>query len=281
MRKMSIEENAVPGIMGKIVTRPGMTLAALAIPFVLFLAVLGLSGHLGIPDGDIVYSKFFPITYIEVIFMSVVALAGLSYLVSLSKFWTNLVKNNGSSFVKGFVPALIESLTEFLFHTRFSKCDANSGRKNGHMLVFYAFVGLAITTIWITVYYYLPEPYKKLSPISLSDPMKWLGNISALALLAGTIILISNRMKDKGYSSTSSSFDWTFAIMILLLGITGILTELIRLAGIASLAYPVYFIHLLFVFYTLAYFPYSKLAHMGYRTLAITYSKMANRDMKL
>lgn len=281
MRKKSIEENAVPGLMGKIVTQPKMTLVALAIPFILFLAVLGLTGHLGIPEGDIVYSKFFPISYIEIIFMSTVFLAGIAYLVSLSRFWNNMARVNGQSYSKGFVPALIATLVEFATHARFGKCDANAGRKNGHLLVFYAFVGLAITTIWITVYYYLPEPFKKLSPISLSDPMKWLANVSALALLVGTLLVISNRVKDKGYVSKSSSFDWTFATMILLLGITGILTEVIRLAGIASLAYPVYFIHLLFVFYTIVYFPYSKLAHMGYRTLAITYSKMANRDIKI
>ena len=93
--------------------------------------------------------------------------------------------------------------------------------------------------------------------------------------------MILNRIKDKGYVSETSSFDWTFAIMILLLGITGILTEVIRLAGVAELAYPVYFIHLLFVFYTIVYFPYSKLAHMGYRILAITYSKMAGRDINI
>jgi len=109
--------------------------------------------------------------------------------------------------------------------------------------------------------------------------MKWLANISALALLAGTLLIVFNRLKNKGYEYRNSSFDWTFAGMILLLGVTGALTEIIRLMGVSSIAYPMYFVHLLFVFYVIAYFPYSKLAHMGYRTLAIAYSKMANRDI--
>jgi quinone-modifying oxidoreductase subunit QmoC len=99
--------------------------------------------------------------------------------------------------------------------------------------------------------------------------------------LIGGVLLAINRMKEKGFVSKSSTFDWTFAIMILLLCITGILTELVRLVGIATLAYPIYFIHLLFVFYTIVFFPYSKLSHMGYRTLAITYSKMTNRDIQI
>ncbi|MBI5025276.1 MAG: heterodisulfide reductase, partial [Nitrospirae bacterium] len=276
IRQKFIEENSIPAFMGKIVAKPSMTLLALAIPFILFLIVLGLTGHLRIPEGDIVYSKFFPITYIEIIFISAVGLAGIAYLASLARFWNSMSKGNGQSYSKGFVPAIIETLLEFLKHSRFAKCGPNVDRRIMHMLVFYAVIGLFITTVWITYYYYVP---KINSPIPLSDPMKWLANISAFALLIGAGILIFNRLKDKGFISKNSSFDWTFAIMILLLCVTGILTELIRLAGIASLAYPMYFAHLLFVFYTIVYFPYSKLAHMGYRTLAIAYSKMTNRDI--
>jgi quinone-modifying oxidoreductase subunit QmoC len=277
MRQKFVEENSVPSVMGRIVSKP---FVALLIPLVLFLVVLGGTGHLTIPEGDIVYSKFVPIPYIEIIFIAAVALAGMTYLMSLSRFW-NAMKKNGGESVKGFVPALMETITEFLTHKRFSKCEVNADRKNGHLLVFYAFVGLAITTIWITVYYYLPEPYKKLSPISLADPMKWLANVSALALIVGVGILVWSRLKDKGVNSVNSNFDWTFVIMIVLLAVTGFLTEFIRLAGITTLAYPMYFIHLVFVFYTIVYFPYSKLAHMGYRTLAIAYSKMTNRDVEL
>jgi quinone-modifying oxidoreductase subunit QmoC len=277
MRQKAIEENAVPGIMGKLVRNP---VTALLIPIILFLVVLGATGHLGIPEGDIVYSKFFPITYIEIIFMSTVFFAGLAYAVSLLRFWKTMGKN-GAATSKGFIPSLIGTLIELVSHKRFAKCEANADRKNGHMFIFYAFIGLAITTIWITVYYYLPEPYTKNSPIALSDPMKWLGNISAAALIIGSLILVMNRMKDKGIDTVSSSFDWTFLIMIVLLAVSGIATEAVRLAGIKAIAYPVYFVHLVFVFYAIVYFPYSKLAHMGYRTLAITYSKMANRDVEL
>lgn len=276
MRQKFIEENSIPSFMGKIVTQPKMTLLALAIPFILFLAVLGLTGHLRIPEGDIVYSRFFPILYIEIIFISAVGLAGITYLASLARFWNNMRKSNGKSFSKGFVQAVIETILEFLRHSRFGKCGPNADRRIAHMLVFFAFVGLAITTLWVTYYYYVP---KIDTPIPLTDPLKWLANISASALLFGGAMLMINRTKNKGFISKSSSFDWTFAIILMLLCITGILTELVRLAGISTLAYPIYFIHLIFVFYTIVFFPYSKLAHMGYRSLAITYSKMTDRDI--
>jgi len=53
---------------------------------------------------------------------------------------------------------------------------------------------------------------------------------------------------------------------------------LTRLAGIAGLAYPVYFIHLVFVFSLFLYLPYSKLSHIFYRAAAICFVKYSGRD---
>jgi len=53
---------------------------------------------------------------------------------------------------------------------------------------------------------------------------------------------------------------------------------LTRLAGIAGLAYPVYFIHLVFVFSLFLYLPYSKLAHIFYRAAAICFAKYSGRE---
>ena len=46
----------------------------------------------------------------------------------------------------------------------------------------------------------------------------------------------------------------------------------------ATLAYPTYFVHLVFVFYVIAYLPYSKLAHLLYRPIAIIHAKNVGRD---
>ena len=50
------------------------------------------------------------------------------------------------------------------------------------------------------------------------------------------------------------------------------------MASIAGLAYPIYFLHLVFVFYIIAYLPYSKLAHLLYRSVAIIHAKNVNRE---
>ncbi len=277
LRQMFIKEYSIPKFMGSIVTNPAMTIVALALPLVFLLVVLGLTGNLHIPEGRIVYSHFFPIPLIEAVFIPLVGLAGIAYIVSLRKFWGTLTRVNGTNYQKGFGDAFVEAVLEFLGHKKFTKCDPNADRRVAHLLVFYGFVGLFIVTCWLTFYDYV---LGKESPIALGDPMKWLANVSALSLLVGVLFVIFNRLKNKGVNSKSSGFDWTFAIIVLLLAVTGILTEVLRLADARTLAYPMYLVHLTFVSYIIVYFPYSKLAHMGYRLLAITHYKMTGKDVE-
>jgi len=49
-----------------------------------------------------------------------------------------------------------------------------------------------------------------------------------------------------------------------------VFTEVFRYANVAMLAYPTYFLHLVFVFVLLAGAANSKLAHVFYRTIALT-----------
>jgi Na+/phosphate symporter len=75
----------------------------------------------------------------------------------------------------------------------------------------------------------------------------------------------------------ASSYDWVFLGVVFLVGLTGFLAQFARLAGM-DLAYSIYFIHLVFVFYIIAYLPFSKLAHLLYRSLAIIYAKNVGRE---
>jgi quinone-modifying oxidoreductase subunit QmoC len=50
---------------------------------------------------------------------------------------------------------------------------------------------------------------------------------------------------------------------------TGIGSELLRLAQAAVVMYVVYFIHLVLIFALFLYAPYSKFAHLAYRTVAM------------
>jgi quinone-modifying oxidoreductase subunit QmoC len=192
--------------------------------------------------------------------------------------------------VKGpMLAIIIETIFEFMTHKRFKKCEVTKDRANTHMFVFFGFVGLAITTTWAIAYLYGHEIFgiKAFSvfhfgesPYPLYDPMKIVGNVSALLLLAGILQVITNRRKNAEKAGNGIYFDWLFISVITSIVITGILSEVLRLADIRVLAYPIYFIHLVSVFFLFAYAPYSKMAHMVYRTTALVFAKYSGREVK-
>jgi quinone-modifying oxidoreductase subunit QmoC len=65
--------------------------------------------------------------------------------------------------------------------------------------------------------------------------------------------------------------------VVLVVGATGLLAWLFRLVGIRILAYPTYFLHLSSVFFLFFYAPYTKMAHMVYRTVAMLHARMSDR----
>ncbi len=297
LRKIAIQENAFPKGLGKILGEPKMIWLALLIPAIIFMIAMKIkTGYFfQIPEGEVVFSKFFPISLVDTIFVPIALLVTISFVVSIGRFWKSLNKNPYKLMASGTIlSGLIATIKEIVSHSKFDKCDANKDRVWAHRLVLFGFVGLFITTNWAVFNLY---GLNWESPYPLNDPdavaifgseaaaglyrgvFKLTGNASAAILLIGSIMMFANRVKDKGFSSVSSSFDWTLAIMVFAVCVTGILSEVLRLANAASLAYPMYFAHLIVVFYIIAYLPFSKLAHMVYRTTAITYAKMANRDV--
>jgi quinone-modifying oxidoreductase subunit QmoC len=297
LRKSVIQENAFPSFMGKLVGNPDKIWQALLIPVVIFLTLLGITGHLNIPEGPVVFSKFVPVPVIDGVFVPLSALAVGMFAISISRFWKNMTEASGKKPKAEFMPSLVETLKEIMTHSKFRKCDENKDRSVSHVLVFYGFIGLAITTGWAVFNLYILHwelPYDvdahALSIFGGSAVVAWIykiifklfANLSAIMLLAGGTLVIKNRLKERTVETTTSSFDWLFAGIVLMVGVTGFLAQVMRVTGFpAVLAYATYFIHLVLVFYIIVYLPYSKLAHFVYRTAAITYTKMLKRDVEM
>ncbi len=285
IRKLSIENYAFPSFMGKLVGDPKYLWLLLAVPVLIFLMVIGYLGNLKIPEGEIIYAeKFISVPFIDTIFIAAAAFAVMGFFVGIKNYWKDLKSGVDISTgkwqkkVKGPLPIIIlHTIVEFITHKRFKKCDVTRDRSSSHLFVFLGFAGLAITTTWAIIYLYVMHWE---SPYPLLDPMKILGNISALVLISGIFLVISNRLKNTEKAGKGSYYDWLFISIVLAIVVSGILTELLRLAGIAVLAYPVYFIHLVVVFFLFAYAPYSKMAHMVYRTTALVFAKYSGREDK-
>ena len=65
-------------------------------------------------------------------------------------------------------------------------------------------------------------------------------------------------------------FDWYFVGILYAVTITGFVVEILRYSELATGAYWTYMVHLVFYFMLFTYLPFTKFAHVIYRTLALT-----------
>lgn len=116
-------------------------------------------------------------------------------------------------------------------------------------------------------------------PIELPSPIKILGALSGIARITGGAMPINRRWTDKDAVGTNSYVDYLFLYIIFFVGLTGMLSWITRsYLAVPFIAYVNYFIHLVVVFFLLWYMPYSKFAHMIYRSLALTYARNIGRS---
>lgn len=284
IRQMSIKEFSKPAFLANLAGSPGGMLPLIAIPVVIIGLVMAMLGRLpfsAIPlvDGKVSFREMLPLfPYLDAIFVAAISFGAGMVLLGAKSYWDHLSKNNAPQ--GDFVGALVATLKDILAHKKFDQCDVQSGRKFAHLLVLYSFIGLAITTgisafyEWVLNRWTLHEGY---AAVPFTDPLKWIGNVSALALLVGIVLVIMNRMATAEKAGSGSFYDWSFIGLVLTLGASGFLAQLFRVANISSLAYTLYFIHLVSIFYLFAFAPYTKMAHMVYRTTAMVFSNMTGR----
>jgi quinone-modifying oxidoreductase, subunit QmoC len=287
LRKLAIAEYSFPGFLGKIVGDSRYLILLFVVPVVLLVLILAYLGNLDfshIPRGEngwIVYSKFMPIPYIDLLFTTAAAFAVLSFVIGIYRYWHALkrgIEESQWSERGNIYRTFIKTLGEILTHKEFRKCDYAKGRMNAHLLTFYGFIGLVITTTWASYYLY---GLKWESPYPLNDPLKIWGNLSAFALLTGMTLIVLNRLKTSPRAGMGSYFDWLLITVIYTITVTGILSEVFRLLNTAYLAYPVYFIHLVFVFVLFVYAPFSKMAHLVYRMVAMVFARHVGNNLRL
>ena len=273
LRDYSITHYAVPPFMGRALGDPRSLPLLFAIPAVIFLAILGGLGHLtALPEGRIVFSKFIPIAFIEVTFVTCIALSLIGAAMGGVRYWRAM--SAGAS-ANGHGPALMSPLLDILEHRRFSQCREAPARETHkehlhrtHLAVFYGFLGLVVTTASVGIGIYA---FGYLTPWPVWHPVKILGNVSGLAVIVAVATFLWRRIADARKAGKSTYSDWLFLTILGLTTLTGFFSQGLRLAGLRA-AYPMYFVHLLFIFFLLVYIPYSKFAHLIYRTLATLHS---------
>ena len=284
LRDYSISHYAAPRFMGKAVSEAKYLPFLFALPAVIFLAVLAWLGNLtSLPAGQIVFSKFMPILYIEITFILGVGAAVVAAILGGVRYWQGMnqfsITSPDGEAAKGFISTLIDILK----HRKFQQCEGNrvwtrksykSHLHRSHLVIFYGFLGLVVTTASVGIGIYA---FGYLTPWPLWHPVKILGNVSGAVVLIACAVFLYRRLKDREKGGKSTYSDWLFLGGLALTTLTGFLSEILRLADIPPLAYWVYFIHLVFIFFLLVYIPYSKFAHLVYRTAAMLYAARMGR----
>jgi quinone-modifying oxidoreductase subunit QmoC len=276
LRKLCIETYATPSILAQMVGDYKFLPLLIALPVLLLALALKITGHWGIPEGPIVYSHFFPTLLIDAIFVPAFFFAVAVLGKGVLAYWKDINRDNPWRVKVGgnLVGNLIATLKDILMHNRFRECETTYNRSTNHLFMLFGFIFLAVVTSWGFLnewVLHVESPYFLLSPIKL------LAMAGTAALLYGIFNIIKERQANAEKVGYGSYYDWFLIYVIFVVGATGLLAWLFRLVGIKILAYPTYFLHLTAVFMLFFYAPYTKMAHMVYRTVAMLWARMADR----
>ena len=116
-----------------------------------------------------------------------------------------------------------------------------------------------------------------LTPYNFFHPVKVLGNISGTMTILGCTVMVGRRMSS-AKTGKATVFDWTFLWVLFATVITGFGSQVFRVFDLAVAAYSIYYVHLVLVFFLLAYLPYTKMSHIVFRTVAMIYARWSGRN---
>jgi quinone-modifying oxidoreductase, subunit QmoC len=276
LRQMCIEEYATPPVVARAVGDPRFLPLLIAFPMLLLMLALKATGHWNIPEGPVVYSKFFPTLLVDFIFVPAFFFAVAVLAKGVLAYWQDInaphpwrVKVEGN-----LVGNLIATLQDILLHNRFRLCELTYNRSTNHLFLVFGFIFLAVVTSWGFLNEWV---FHHESPYFLLSPIKLLAMAGTASLLYGIWNILKERQANAEKAGYGSYYDWFLIYVIFAVGVTGLLSWLFRLVGIRILAYPTYFLHLTAVFMLFFYAPYTKMAHIVYRAVAMLHARMSNR----
>jgi quinone-modifying oxidoreductase subunit QmoC len=270
LRSTVIETLAFPGVIGRLVGNVRRTWPILLVaPWVFWLVLWGV-GVIEVPVGDRVhaYEDFVPHGLLYAVFFPVAGWVTLAATISGFRFWRRMGEKmeRKRSFLSAFWPAL----GDILLHKSFGSCENVTIRRWAHLALLWGFVGAALTSGLLIYAIYIMHAEM---PLPLGHPFKILGNISAVFLVVGGVLLFVSRFGTHRALIRTNAFDLFFLGVVALVIATGVVVEVARFAMSATAASLLYTFHLGVVLTLFLTFPYSKFAHMLYRTLALVHQR--------
>jgi len=294
IRNMTYRKLVGPACIGEWMSSAKGLPMLIAIP-ALFYGLIWLltQGGFGLPDGEIVFGKLFPGDFtIDPVFGAVFLFVVWSFYKGITGMWKSFQTlpetfRLGEKYEK---PCLVQAVIdvvrdEIVTHRKWNECGKdNSERFKGHWSLLFAFVALGVVTSVVAVAHWgskVPGMHwlheVGATPMHLWNPVKMLAVVGMALGLYGLTMLTRHRLNQDTQKSSSSYYDWYLLGVIWAVFVTGSGSFVLRLSGVAGLAYPMYYLHLISIFMLIAYLPWSKLGHLVYRTTALVYARMSGR----
>jgi quinone-modifying oxidoreductase subunit QmoC len=286
LRSMSIEHFAVPGVLARAARSFTGILLLLLIPAVILGAVIvGTHAQTGYRflEGDIVYSRMLPVPMVDAIFLPAASFAVVTLLLALLRFLRAISREYPRT-ARGqtLISAVFGAATDIFSHRKLRECSTNEPRARAHLMAMYGFIGLFVTTTLVGVFYFLNRfgLDVRVTPYDFFHPIKVLGNVSGTLVFLGCVLVVVRRMA-KSEAGVATAFDWVFVWVLFLTVLMGFVAQVFRVFEFRMTAYTAYYVHLVFVFFLLAYAGYTKMAHIFFRAAAMVYARWSGRGLAL
>ena len=287
LRNKTIEHYSYPQAISKAAKTGAGNIVLFLIPMILVALAIVLK-NMGndfafLTAKPVVYANMLPVTFVDLIFLPAGLFALFSAYMGISKFIGGLKKQYPPTEEgETFVASVKGTIQDVLSHIEFKKCLSNKSRNIWHRLMMYGFLGLFLTTNAVMILHYMKEFGFDVqgTPLPFFHPVKILGNVSAVAAFIGIYFIVRDRVKNSA-ESVLSLFDWMFIGNMFFTVVTGILCQVFRVSDQAALAFSTYYIHLVMVFYLIAYAPQTKFGHIFFRPAAMIYSRYSGRNKNI
>lgn len=270
LRALTVEALAAPRFMGNLVGHAARTWPLLiGVPIAFWIVLLWVFRDLAIPEAPLVYEDFVPHIYIYIVYGGVSVLVLWSMVLSGKRLWDLMGAGatRRGSFLRHLVPVLVEVAT----HRRFAQCGQSRPRRWAHFALLWGFGGAAFASALLIVEIYVLGTQM---PMPQTSYVKIIANGSAVLLVVGGLMLLASRLEQEADVGATTAFDAFFLGVVLLVIFTGVATEAGRYVMTPTLACYVYVVHLGAVLTLFMTTPYSKFAHLVYRTLAMVHERM-------
>ncbi|NQT13562.1 MAG: hypothetical protein HQ582_12490, partial [Planctomycetes bacterium] len=296
IRQESVAHYAVPRFLGRWVSRPSCAPLLLGIPVALLtLAILlrdlllfflgsgeGATFGSNLATSRIIfsYSSMLPHWLLNSFFGLFTLLMVLAMVASVRRFWRAMEAADAENGIplpdKPLRPSIIAALKSVITHDKFTQCTEARLRYFSHIAVVFGFLALSLVAIWVVTAKINPLiPNGMVYPFSLFDPWKIMANVAGAAVLGGCLLMAWQRIKDRDHSGSYA--DWALIGTIMIVVLTGFMAEAFHFIRLEPHRHAAYFVHLVFVFSLIMYLPYSKFAHVVYRTVAMVYAEHSGR----